>query len=1327
MKAKLIILTFLPFLFFFFGKISNFNNNTSTKMPPPCPVGDVILIEQDDVDTWIANNSGCNLIQGNLQIGGNASGSPTHITDISGLMGLTEVTGDVMIKNNVVLDNLSGLDQLETIGGKLIISYNFQLQDLKELSNLTTLNYLEVYDHNRLKNLEGLENLTSVGGQFILSKNDSLNNITSLSNLQTVDTFEIEDNINLTSLNGLEGLTFANDFLIIGNDELQGFQGLNNLQTVAGNLGLFGELETTNCEGLSNLNYVGGELSISGNGFIDLQGLENLDSIGVGLSVRNTGVLKTLEGLDNLKSIGSTLGFQHNDSLSDITALSNLQHFDNGTINWHYNRSLKNFEGLEGVTNLKDLVLTSNFDLENFEGLNNLTFIENNLNIFSNSALLSLSGLENLESTNDLVITGSPLLTSLQPLSGTSVNTYMVLSDLGLTNLNGLENVTSLSTNLRISNCSSLENLNGLHNLTSIGTYISITYNNLLINLEGLTNLSSINNHLSVENCDNLINVEGMDNLTSIGTHIYFNSNPALQNFKGLEGIEQIGGNVRVYANASLADFSGLDNLVSVGGDFELYQHPSLIEVNGFEKLETIGAGFRIFGNDLLENIDAFPSLYFIGENLRIYNNPELVICNSKFICIHLLDSDLITLYGNGVGCNDPSLLEDGCVNGKFIGKLTFDENENCIDDNSEVNLTGWKIIASSNDFTNIAFTDNQGEYQLNLIEGNYSIGAFPPSDIWFPCPNTSNYEIESTEDTFYVDFSAQPIVECPILSVELNSNRIRTCRETLFFLDWCNTGTTDAEDAYVEVFLNSFFTIIDAPIPYTIDTTNGNNKAIFQLGDIPVGECSNFSFTVFVSCDAIIDQTLCATARIYPDSLCALPASNWSGGDLYVEGLCETDGVKFKIRNEGTGDMTEPSNYFILENGLPFSTGEVLLNAGEETELIYSLNGSTYRIELSQVPNYPQVTLPVATVESWCIPNNSFSTGHVLDFPVEDYAEKFDRHCLMVTGSYDPNDKQGFPNGYGPDHLIEPNTEIEYLVRFQNTGNDTAFLVVILDTLSEYFDLNTIELGGSSHPFKFQVLEDNVLEFRFENIMLPDSFVNEPTSNGFFTYRIQQQMDLPLGTELRNSAAIYFDFNDPIITNETHHLLGTFTILQVEVVELCEGDIYNDVAYYESVSFTDTSFIGIFEKVTGLQIIVHPNYNIEIDTVLNLGNSYNGIFYESDTTLQEVLESQYGCDSIVTVNVLINSVGINNLNGLTPKVSIIPNPFHNYTVVKIEEVEFQKGRIEIFDLFGSMINSFSFNEKQFKIEREGLSSGIYFYRIILDEFLVEEGKLIIQ
>lgn len=146
-----------------------------------------------------------------------------------------------------------------------------------------------------------------------------------------------------------------------------------------------------------------------------------------------------------------------------------------------------------------------------------------------------------------------------------------------------------------------------------------------------------------------------------------------------------------------------------------------------------------------------------------------------------------------------------------------------------------------------------------------------------------------------------------------------------------------------------------------------------------------------------------------------------------------------------------------------------------------------------------------------------------------------------VVTGSYDPNDKTTLTgeNQFGGAIFSPQDSVIDYQIRFQNTGTDTAFTVVIRDTLDANLDVETIRPGISSHDMQVQFEGNNVLIFMFENILLPDSTTNLEGSNGFVTFSIRPRPGLEIGDEIRNRAAIFFDFNEPIITNETVHILS--------------------------------------------------------------------------------------------------------------------------------------------------------------------------------------------
>ena len=151
---------------------------------------------------------------------------------------------------------------------------------------------------------------------------------------------------------------------------------------------------------------------------------------------------------------------------------------------------------------------------------------------------------------------------------------------------------------------------------------------------------------------------------------------------------------------------------------------------------------------------------------------------------------------------------------------------------------------------------------------------------------------------------------------------------------------------------------------------------------------------------------------------------------------------------------------------------------------------------------------------------------------------------CDEIIGSYDPNDKLVTPAGIGDEHFIEANTDLEYKIRFQNTGNDTAFQVIVVDTLDvAHLDISTFQALNSSHPYSLEIVEGEILRFTFLDILLLDSTANEPESHGFVRYEIEQNADLEKGIVITNDAGIYFDFNAPVITNKVFNMIGDTTL----------------------------------------------------------------------------------------------------------------------------------------------------------------------------------------
>jgi uncharacterized repeat protein (TIGR01451 family) len=146
------------------------------------------------------------------------------------------------------------------------------------------------------------------------------------------------------------------------------------------------------------------------------------------------------------------------------------------------------------------------------------------------------------------------------------------------------------------------------------------------------------------------------------------------------------------------------------------------------------------------------------------------------------------------------------------------------------------------------------------------------------------------------------------------------------------------------------------------------------------------------------------------------------------------------------------------------------------------------------------------------------------------------------VVAAYDPNEKVVEPQGIAPLGLVDTGAVFIYTVYFQNTGNAVAHDIVVRDTLDVDLDLSTLEIESSSHPMDVNVKLPNALEFVFANIMLPDSNANEPMSHGYLKYKIKAKPTAGYGTQLTNTASIYFDYNAPVVTNTTLNTLGVVT-----------------------------------------------------------------------------------------------------------------------------------------------------------------------------------------
>ncbi len=486
-----------------------------------------------------------------------------------------------------------------------------------------------------------------------------------------------------------------------------------------------------------------------------------------------------------------------------------------------------------------------------------------------------------------------------------------------------------------------------------------------------------------------------------------------------------------------------------------------------------------------------------------------------------------------------------GIVRGGVVhGNIFQDLNLDCLPSTDEINLADWKVQIVNDSLNYFGNTDENGNYSISLDAPSgsmidYLVSVVPPNDYWIPCSNNIPITV-SYLDSFHIDFPMQSLVSCPFMEAEISNSRYRPCEDANIYIDYCNNGTVVAEGAFIEVVLDDNLIYNSATIiPSAID----GQTYTFPFEDVEVNACEELVISVTVDCnspDSIgLGDVLCIEANLYPDTICSIPNNPWAGGLLQLSYTCDNDSIFYRIENVGTSNTAQALEYIIIEDAVLLLEGDIdnLIPTGEEVPAGLPLDGTTYHLIAQQEPGAPGPEW-ISLGTMGCMNETSPPFVEFPQFAGGPFELIF---CDEVVGSFDPNDKQANPSGFTEENFILPNTDINYTVRFQNTGTDTAFRVVILDTLSTVLDPATIVAGPSSHPYEFRLLDQGVLSFTFHDIALPDSTTNFEASQGFVSFRIAQDRDLNPGTLIENNAAIYFDFNQPIITNTVFHTITDF------------------------------------------------------------------------------------------------------------------------------------------------------------------------------------------
>ena len=471
-------------------------------------------------------------------------------------------------------------------------------------------------------------------------------------------------------------------------------------------------------------------------------------------------------------------------------------------------------------------------------------------------------------------------------------------------------------------------------------------------------------------------------------------------------------------------------------------------------------------------------------------------------------------------------------------GKVFNDLNNDCVQQANEPALPNIAVVAEPG--SAYGLTDDNGNYTMAVDTGTYTVQQLLPAPqpgrlVQQLCAGPPAVSFHSYGNAVSGPNFGNQVSLAAHLTVSVASNRRRRCFRNTTAVSYANIGFAPAPNATVTVALPPEVIFIRADVPHTLDVAG---RYVFQVGALQPNQRGTITIQDSVMCGnpAIRGLTVCTRAWIRPANTFPVP-TGWNGASLAVAGkVAGNSQARFAVRNQGNAATTDSLELRIFQDAQLALLRNISLAAGDSLILRWNATGPVVRVEVDQPTNHPYGPVASATVELPALRTTSLPSPAMQAMPPGDPEPEVAEDCQPILDSYDPNDKQVVPQGRTAQRYTPTAEALRYQIRFQNTGNDVAYRVAIVDTLAANLDLRTLQVGAASHPYRMTVSgrQRPVLTFTFDNILLPDSARNPVGSQGFVQFSIKPKAALPARTRIDNFADIFFDYNEPVRTDTT-------------------------------------------------------------------------------------------------------------------------------------------------------------------------------------------------
>lgn len=484
--------------------------------------------------------------------------------------------------------------------------------------------------------------------------------------------------------------------------------------------------------------------------------------------------------------------------------------------------------------------------------------------------------------------------------------------------------------------------------------------------------------------------------------------------------------------------------------------------------------------------------------------------------------------------------IQGALLNNHIKGKVFFDANGNCAFDEGEAPQKGWMIQAVGSQVY-YGRTDEDGNFDLVLPPGDYAVSSIAPDKYWTSCTTSYIVSLYESFGSVQLYMGTSAAISCADIFTDVSSPWLSPCQQVTYSISYENKGTATADNSFLKIFLDDDLTFLSATLP----AQQIINTLTIPVGDLAPGQKGSLDITAHLSCNALVGETHPVTVKAFPNTICMPPAPDWNGAAIVTSITSLDDSIHFEIKNTGTATTEPPVDYIVIEDELIYLSGAAPLNPGQSLSIAAPANGSTWRLQATQVAGFPGKSAPCAAIEGYTWQTGqALSLGHIDQFPADDANSFVATDYQENASAFGMQDLRGYPTGYSEPHYIEPSTDIDYLIRFHNTSGDTIRFMEIVDSIPANLDINTIVPGASSYPYRVMVSENGVIKFIFDNVEIPDISVNLDAGHGFIRFRISQLPDLPTGTVILNRAMISYEGQAFVHTNTTIHTIRPLGVM---------------------------------------------------------------------------------------------------------------------------------------------------------------------------------------